>query len=231
MGDCGSVHTKVALIGQVEGRYRLLARTQEPTTIAPPRQDLAVGLRHAIATLEQTTGRTLLHDDRLITPQQDDGSGVDGLALATSVGGPLRLLTSGPGREALAGLLHRALGGLFVQAEALPGYQKGLPTNTPEWQQALAQVRALHPHALVIVGPPFGASRGQHSMEETAAVASRWLDALRDTPVQEQVTEAPSHALPVVFTGNGADAAPLTAALRGHALAIQVVEELTPSTL
>src|SRR5579871_3598664 len=100
--DCGSVFTKVALLGVIENQYRLIGRAQAATTLTPPLADLAIGARDAIAILERIAGRTMLRDGQVITPEQADGSGVDGLALVTSVGGPMKLLAAGPGREALA---------------------------------------------------------------------------------------------------------------------------------
>ncbi|HLY32435.1 MAG TPA: glutamate mutase L, partial [Ktedonobacterales bacterium] len=154
MVDCGSVYTKVALIGLVEDRYRLLARAQTATTITAPQADVQLGVREAIAEIARITGRTLARNGRLIIPEQGDGAGVDAVALATSVGGPLRLLTTGPGREALSALLYRALGGLFVQVEALAS----LPPQPfdAETLGAIAQTRALRPHAILVVGGAFG---------------------------------------------------------------------------
>lgn len=228
MVDCGSVYTKVALIGLVEGRYRLLARAQAPTTIAPPAPDVLVGVREAIGALERATGRALLREGRLVTPEQEDGVGVDGLSLATSVGGPLRLLTSGPGREALAGLLQHAIGGLFVLSDTLP-HGVPLQADSPDWQAALAQVAAFHPHALVMVGAPFAGTRGQATLDDTLALARHWLDALGD-PASPAAGERIGK-LPVVFTGSAGEASAVTGALEGHARSVHAVEALSPSTL
>ncbi|HEX8036363.1 MAG TPA: glutamate mutase L [Ktedonobacterales bacterium] len=227
MVDCGSSHTKAALIDTVDGRFRLLARAQAATTLAPPARDLMLGVRDAIAAIERTTGRMLLRDGQLLTPEQDDGSGVDGLALATSIGGPLRILTSGPGREALTGLVHRSIGGLFVELNATPTLS---PSTTPaEWQQMLAQVHAVHPHAMLVIGYPSGVSRGQGSIEETAQVVARWLDALRE-PAPD-VEQDQSFGLPVIFTGNPNDIGSLQSTLQGRTPSLLAVDALSPSTL
>jgi hypothetical protein len=227
--DCGSVYTKAALLGRVENQYRLLARAQSPTTSAPPIGDVSVGAREAIVTIERVTGRTLLRAGRVLTPEQEDGTGVDGLALAASAGGPLRLLTTGPGREALAGYLHRALGGLFARFDVLPLPRGGAAEMSGEWQQLLAQVRSLHPHAVLVVGSPFDNGRGQGGIEETATALVRWLDGLME-PVADTALEPPQR-LPVIFSGNPADGATLQARLQGHATSVEAVEALSPSTL
>lgn len=227
MVDCGSSHTKAALIDIVDGRFRLITSAQAVTTLVPPVSDLTVGVRDAIAAIERTTGRTLLRDGQLLSPLQDDGSGVDGLALATSVGGPLRILTSGPGREALTGLVHRSIGGLFADLNATPIIT---PATTPgEWQQMMAQVRALHAHALLVIGYPSGVSRGQGGIEETAQIVARWLDVLRD-PAPDAGQDQPV-GLPVIFTGNPSDIGTLQETLQGRTPSIQAVDALSPSTL
>lgn len=227
MVDCGSSHTKAALIDIVDGRFRLLARAQSATTLAPPVGDLMVGVRDAIASIERTTGRVLLRNGQLLTPVQDDGSGVDGLALATSIGGPLRILTSGPGREALTGLVHRSIGGLFAELNAIPAIS---PSTTPaDWQQMLAQMRSLHPHAMLVMGYPSGVSRGQGSIEETAQIVARWLDALRE-PAPD-VEQDQSNGLPVIFTGNPSDVGSLQATLQGRTPSLLAVDALSPATL
>ncbi|MBF6590311.1 MAG: glutamate mutase L [Ktedonobacterales bacterium] len=224
MVDCGSAYTKVALAGLVEDRYRLLACAQAATTTAPPVADLTVGILDAIVQIERTIGRPLLRAGTLITPEQEDGTGVDGLALAMSAGGPLRLLTMGPGREAVAGLLYRAIGGLFVEFEALPASPRGLPEG--EWQRLSAQVRALHPHSLLVIGAPFGAAHAQDEIEAVGEQVMHWIEALRGA-----AGETMPSTLPILFAGNANDAARLSAVARQRGAAVQAVETLSPSTL
>ncbi len=100
--DCGSVFTRVALLDLVDGRHRLLAMSTVPTTSTPPYADVLQGIHAAIAELERLTARSLLREGQVLTPEQESGDGVDAVALTVSVGGPLRLLTTGSGRDALA---------------------------------------------------------------------------------------------------------------------------------
>lgn len=226
VADCGSVFTKVALIGMVEDRYRLQACVQEPSTITTPVADLAVGVQMAIEQLESITGRTLLQDGKLIVPMREDGAGVDGLALATSAGGPLRLLTAGPGREALAALLHRAIGGLFVQMESLPE-PPGSGSPQAEWSQLDAQMQKLAPHGMLLLGSPFG--RGPTSIEETGQAVSIWLDALQAQSHDQEATSA--SAMPVIISASSEDAQAVTRMIESHGATCQTVEPLSPSSL
>ena len=230
MADCGTAFTKVALLGMVEGRYRLLASVQTATTIAPPVADVVAGVREGIERIERITGQTLLRNGNLIVPRRDDESGVDGFVLAASAGGPLRLLTTGPGRDALAGLLHRSLGGLFVQLEALPTAPSAVDA-APEWHQLVTQVRDIRPHAILVVGSPFGAARSSRPIDLTATTVAAWLDALRDAPTLAGERSQSGALLPVVFTGSGEDAAVLQRTLQPQGVMLQAAEALSPSTL
>src|SRR5436309_6917137 len=78
VADCGSVFTKVSLFGLVEGQYRLMARGEAPTTIAPPHKNIAVGILQAIQTIEFVTGLHFISDGHIISPETDVGDGVDG---------------------------------------------------------------------------------------------------------------------------------------------------------
>ena len=229
--DCGSTFTKVALVAQVDERFRLIASVQAPSTIAPPANNVMIGLREAVARIEHITGRALLRDDELLMPQSDDGDGVDAVALSTSAGGPLRVLATGPGRDALAGLLQRSIGGFFVQLDALPSLtQQG--AGGLEWQQIVASVRALQPHAIVVIGSAFAAGVGAAGIEESAGSVASWLDAL--TQSGREFGQRDAGKLPVIVSGSPADADAVRAALDSRALgptSLTVVDALSPSTL
>jgi hypothetical protein len=224
MVDCGSVFTKVALAGLVEERYRLMAQAQAPSTLNPPIADLMVGVMDGIAQLERTIGRPLMAGGQLITPEQEDGSGVDALTIAISAGGPLRLLTTGPGREAMAGLLYRATGGLFVQLESLP--QAAAGPESPEWQRLVGQVRAFHPHGVLLLGAPVGAAHAQSDIGPVAEYTLRWIAELRTG----QAGGPPTTPV-ILFTGSAEDAERVSQAARTHNTYTQAVEMLSPSTL
>src|SRR5579863_1444731 len=94
VADCGAVFTKVSLFGLVEGQYRLMARGEAPTTIATPNEDITRGIIQAINVIEFITGRQFVTEDtkeRIISPEQSTGDGVDVFIATISAGGPLRL--------------------------------------------------------------------------------------------------------------------------------------------
>ena len=93
--DLGTITTRVSLIDQVAGEYRLVAHGSAPTTLSPPWEDVGLGFLEAIREMETVAERRLLAQGRLITPEDGDGNGVDGLVTTTSAMEPLRLIVAG----------------------------------------------------------------------------------------------------------------------------------------
>jgi len=93
--DLGSIATRVTLIDQVAGEYRLVAHGSASTTLSPPWEDVSLGFLEAIRKMETVAQRRLLAQGRLVTPEGGDGSGVDGFVATTSAMEPLRLVVAG----------------------------------------------------------------------------------------------------------------------------------------
>src|SRR5579884_1013272 len=77
VADCGAVMTKVSLFGLVEGQYRLMARGEAPTTLKAPHEDITEGVIQAIQVVEFITGRRLIENKQILSPEQENGDGVD----------------------------------------------------------------------------------------------------------------------------------------------------------
>jgi len=95
MADLGSITTRVTLIDQVAGEYRLVAHGSAPTTLSPPWEDVSLGFLEAMGKMATVAERRLLAQGRLVTPEGGDGSGVDGFVATTSAMEPLRLVVAG----------------------------------------------------------------------------------------------------------------------------------------
>ena len=179
VADCGTVFTKVSLLGLVEGQYRLMARGEAPTTTAAPHQDITKGIVQAINEIEFITGRHFVAEGRLISPEQSSGDGVDLFISTMSAGGPIRLLVIGAVDSALEDLAAQAVSGLYAETFALPSPSYlvatrsaplsvgagAMASSTPglqgqwtpdridlEWERQLLRIRELQPHAALIVG-------------------------------------------------------------------------------
>ena len=171
VADCGSVVTKVSLLGLVEGQYRLMARGEAPTTLKPPYADVTEAIIQAVQSIEFVTGRHFLQDKQIISPERSNGDGVDLFVAAVSAGDPLRLIVMGAVNPNLEKLITQATSGLYVQTQMVPS-PSFVATNsqsplsvgagasgawTPdrmgqEWERQLNRIRQLQPQAALIVG-------------------------------------------------------------------------------
>jgi hypothetical protein len=94
--DCGSTTTKAILLDVAEGLYRLVARSQVPSTGGAPWHDVVIGVYHAFRQITESVGRPLLNEDgQLIVPERGGGQGVDVLVVTTSASPPLRVVIAG----------------------------------------------------------------------------------------------------------------------------------------
>ncbi len=115
VADCGSNTTRVVLVEVVDNAYRFIARGEAPSTLEAPFADVTIGVINAIGSIEASTGRRLLVGGRLIVPQQEDGSGVDGFVASSSAAEPLRVVAAGMVRGLSAASAARASHGTYTQ--------------------------------------------------------------------------------------------------------------------
>ncbi len=193
VADCGSVFTKVSLFGLVEGQYRLMARGEAPTTLSAPQEDITAGVIQAINVIEYVTGRRLVDENRIISPEQVSGDGVDVFIATISAGGPLRLVVLGAVSPTLEALADQAISGLYAETQAIPAPSfvaataaapvsvgAGRPVSSPggtwtqdrftmEWERQLSLMRELQPQAALIVGMA-DAPAGPNALQEACQI-------------------------------------------------------------
>ena len=194
VADCGSVFTKVSLLGLVEGQYRLMARGEAPTTVAAPYEDITRGIAQAINEIEFITGRRIVSDEHILSPEQPNGDGVDVFVATISAGGPIRLVVLGAVSPVLDALAKQAVSGLYAETYALPapsyvatampvpqpvgaGGMVGGASTAPgrwtseraafEWERQLERMQELQPHAALIVGMADGPA-GPSALQEAS---------------------------------------------------------------
>src|SRR5260370_18752427 len=118
--DCGSGFTKGSLLGIVEGQYRLMARGEAPATVSAPHEDITQGVIQAINQIEFITGRRLVTDRRILSPEKPNGDGVDVFVATISAGGPIRLVVLGAVSGMLDTLSAQTMSRLYADTYALP---------------------------------------------------------------------------------------------------------------
>ncbi len=235
VADCGTVVTKVSLLGLVEGQYRLMACGEAPTTVAAPQRDITKGIVQAISEIERITGHTFVSRGRVLSPQQQTGDGVDLFVAAISAGGPIRIVVLGGVTPQLAELSRQALSGLYAETHALPSPtfsaahasaqgQWGPERIKMEWDRQLQGLRELQPHAALIVGladTPAGATPLQEACQLV-------VNMLQDQRRQGQTRTGP---LPVVYAGAAQYVEAVRQMLQGQAEVTRVETLVSPAQL
>ena len=108
--DVGAVLTKATLVARVEGAYHFVGRGEAPSTVESPWLDVIAGVDHALGQLAAVTRRKFLDDHgRLLTPEREDGRGVDVCVITISAAGPLRVLLMGLSADLSVASLQRAV--------------------------------------------------------------------------------------------------------------------------
>jgi hypothetical protein len=154
--DIGSVNTQAVLIALVEGSYRFVARAQSPTTQEEPWADVAIGVRHAVELLQRVSARPLLSDDgNVLSPEHDDGSGVDLCVITSSAAPPLRLVLAGlVGELSLDSLRHAAAGTYSTVEDVISLSGAGRKSD----EMRAKSILAVQPDAVCIAGGTDGGS-------------------------------------------------------------------------
>ena len=211
--DVGATVTRAVLFDVVEGQYRFVASGQAPSTAEAPFKDIGIGVREAIAHLQNVTGSTLLgpHDNNLIAPSQPDGSGVDAVVATISAGPAVRTVVVG------------LLSDVSVQSArrlAESTYSRVVDTldlsdhRRPD-QQMDSIVRSRPDLVVLAGGTDGGASRSIQKMLEAVGLAC-YLMPLEKRPM-------------VLYAGNQRLANDVKELLGGHAGKVEVSYNVRPS--
>jgi len=189
--DCGSTTTKAALYARdAGGRLALVGRRDSPTTVEAPFEDVAVGVKEAVAALEEATGWTLLDPggDGFLKPQSGPCRGVDAVVATSSAGGGLRVLVAGVIRSMTAESAERAaLGAGAIVSEVIAIDDGRRP------HEKLELIRQVEPDMILLAGGVDGGN-----VSHVAHLAELILTA---GPRPRFAGDGPGR-LPIVFAGN-----------------------------
>lgn len=216
--DCGSTTTQALLIDQVDGRYRLIARAEAPSTIEPPWNDLVASVRQAVAQLTRVTGWPILNErEQIMSPQHQRG-GVDAVVAISSASGPLRLVLAGVMGEFSLVSARRALSQTYAVVEGVVSLDKrkeGTHSTNDDIQGQVDLIQKLRPDAIVIVGGvDGGASRPVLQAAEAAVIGSFAI------PQSERPR--------IIYAGN-AELRPEIAEIVGSEVELRAVDNVRPS--
>jgi len=214
--DCGNATTRVALIDRVDGQYRFIARAESLGTAGPPWENLAVGVVDAIEKLQALTGRNFLDQDgQLISPERENGHGVDSLIATSSAARPLRVILVGLVRDvSIASARRAALSTCTEIVDVISVEQPPERSHPRSEDEAINAIWHAAPDVICIVGGTDGG-------------ASTPLLSLVRNVVRVAVYLMGESAPPVLFAGNAQIAGQITKMFEGLT-EVRVVDNVRP---
>lgn len=208
--DCGSTTTKAILIEKRGEEYRLINRGEAPTTVEAPFDDVTIGVLNAMRELEDLTGRQIIQDGTILTPQHDEKRGVDLYLSTSSAGGGLQMMVMGVVRQMSAESAQRAAlgaGAIIMDVIAIDDGRKDY--------QKIQRLRELRPDIVLLSGGTDGGTI-THLVE-----LGELLIAADPRPRFGTMN------LPVIFAGNK-DAREEIAHLVNERFDLRIVDNLRP---
>jgi uncharacterized protein (TIGR01319 family) len=209
--DCGSTTTKAILIEGDGEAYRLVARSEAPTTVEAPFDDVTVGVLNAVSELEDLTARTFIRGGRLIRPRESDTVGMDLYLSTSSAGGGLQMLVAGVVKSMTAESAQRAAlgaGAIVIDVLAVDDGRKDY--------QKVDRIRGIRPDMILLSGGTDGGTT-QHLLD--------LAETLRAADPRPRLGK--SYRLPVVYAGN-VDAREGVRQILGDRVELVDVENLRP---
>ncbi|MFC2036734.1 glutamate mutase L [Chloroflexota bacterium] len=169
--DSGCTMTRAFLMGQVDGVYRLLARSEVPSTLESPWRDMMAAVRQALDRISGMTDWRLLDDQGRILSPQSEWMGVDAVVAITSASKPLRLVLTGVTHTLSLASARRALPTPYALVEGVVSSDKrGGTPGSEGFEDQVCLLQDLAPDAIVIVGGVDGGA-SEPVLQATRAVA------------------------------------------------------------
>jgi uncharacterized protein (TIGR01319 family) len=209
--DCGSTTTKAILIEKRDGEYRLVTRGEAPTTVEAPFDDVTIGVLNATREVEDLTGRILIENGTILTPQRNEREGVDLYLSTSSAGGGLQMMVMGVVRQMSAESAQRAAlgaGAIIMDVIAIDDGRKDY--------QKIQRLRELRPDIVLLSGGTDGGTV-THLVE-----LAELLIAADPRP------RFGTMRLPVIFAGNK-DAREEIRRMLGERFDLRIVDNLRPT--
>ena len=151
--DCGSTTTKAILIEYINNEYRLTFRGEAPTTVEAPFEDVTCGVINAIIELEELSGRKILDNDKIISPQSNN-RGVDLYISTSSAGGGLQMMVGGVVKNMTGESAQRAaLGAGSIVMDIIAS------NDSRKYHERVQKIRQLRPDMILLSGGVDGGTK------------------------------------------------------------------------
>lgn len=208
--DCGSTTTKAILIERTPDGWRQTWRGEAPTTVEAPFEDVTRGVLNAAMEIQELSGRTLVRDGGIVTPESGD-DGVDMYISTSSAGGGLQLVVGGVVRSMTAeSAMRAALGAGAIVMDAFATNDKRKP------HEQIERIRQLRPDMILLAGGVDGGTR-----KHVVALAEM-LEAARP-----RTRLGGGFNLPIIYAGNQAVTPDIVERL-GPISDLEVVDNVRP---
>lgn len=208
--DCGSTTTKAILIERTPDGWRQTWRGEAPTTVEAPFEDVTRGVLNAAMEIQELSGRTLVRDGGIVTPERGD-DGVDMYISTSSAGGGLQLVVGGVVRSMTAeSAMRAALGAGAIVMDAFATNDKRKP------HEQIERIRQLRPDMILLAGGVDGGTR-----KHVVALAEM-LEAARP-----RTRLGGGFNLPIIYAGNQAVTPDIVERL-GPISDLEVVDNVRP---
>lgn len=210
--DCGSTTTKAVLFGEIEnGSFACIARSETPTTVEAPVEDVTIGVISALRELERKANCRLLSEQNTVLRADGASDGVHGFYATSSAGGGLQMIVAGVMKSMTAESAERAaLGAGAIVADVIAIDDGRLP------HERLERIYTLRPDMVLISGGVDGGNIAHvvqlGELFFAAGIRPRFSSTAR---------------LPVIFAGNK-DARRYVSDVLGHNFDLRVVDNLRP---
>ncbi len=183
--DCGSTTTKAILIENIDGNFQLTYRGEAPTTVEAPFEDVTKGVLNSIIEIEELSNRTILNQDKIISPSSDN-EGVDIYISTSSAGGGLQMMVAGVVKSMTGESAQRAaLGAGSIVMDVLASNDKRL------FHEKVKRIRDLRPDMILLSGGVDGGT------ESHVIKIAEVLEAANPRP-----RLGTNFKLPVIYAGN-----------------------------
>jgi len=183
--DCGSTTTKAILIENIDGNFQLTYRGEAPTTVEAPFEDVTKGVLNSIIEIEELSNRTILNQDKIISPSSDN-EGVDIYISTSSAGGGLQMMVAGVVKSMTGESAQRAaLGAGSIVMDVLASNDKRL------FHEKVKRIRDLRPDMILLSGGVDGGT------ESHVIKIAEVLEAANPRP-----RLGINFKLPVIYAGN-----------------------------
>ena len=208
--DCGSTTTKAILIQKKGDEYRLIVRGEAPTTVEAPFEDVTRGVLNAVGEVEELSGRTILEDGKIISPEEGD-RGVDVYVSTSSAGGGLQMMVAGVVKQMTGQSAQKAaLGAGAIVMDILATNDGRRP------HERIERIRQLRPDMILLSGGTDGGT------VEKVVEIGELISAARPT-----ARLGAQYQLPIIYAGNK-DAASNIVDLLSERCALSVVDNIRP---